>query len=276
MNDPHKFNPKSKGFKEITWIPIRNLSVVWAQSQRKLKEKHAQDIADNFDPEMFGLLAVTRPNGHGMYHVIDGHHRRVAVEKLWGEDEMVPCQVFDAEDPARAAKLFDEINTRRKSPQPIEIFRVRVTAGNKVQVSINKIVQSCGYIISSHGGKTKHDVPTISCVGALEAVYMTSGGDVLKETLDTINAVWGIDTGAVGAVMVRGIGEFLSEFRDFDRVRLRERMANSTPARLLGRAKQWQEIHGGGAASAVKRIMIELYNDGLRTEKKRLRPTIKE
>src|SRR5215469_8065840 len=91
----------------ITWIRVKNLSVVWVQAQRPLDPKFAREIADNFDPEMFGTIAVTLPNGKGMYHIIDGNHRRAAVEHLWGSEEMVPCEIFQASDPARAARIFD-------------------------------------------------------------------------------------------------------------------------------------------------------------------------
>ena len=156
------FEKTNKGFKEIKWIPVKNLSVVWAQAQRGLDERHAQQIADNFDPEMFGTLAVTKPNGHGVYHIIDGHHRKVAVEKLWGDGELVPCQVFDADDPARAAKLFDHINTARKAPQPIDVFKVRVTAGNEIEVAVSNTVKHAGFNIGTKNSGLAKALRTIT------------------------------------------------------------------------------------------------------------------
>lgn len=270
-----KFDVKSKAFKEIAWISVENISVVWAQSQRPLNESHAQKIADNFDPEMFGTLAVTKPNGRGIYHAIDGHHRKVAVEKLWGGKEKVPCQIFDAEDPARAAELFDSINTRRKNPNPLDIFRVRVTAKREQEVQIDKIVRKCGYIVSNNRGRNDNG---IACVAALAAVYLSYGGEVLENTLNLIKAVWGIeDDTATQANIVRGFGEFLSEFRDIDWKRLREAMSHKyTPARLQAAAKMGKEMHGGSLATEVKKLMVNAYNQGLRSGAKKLKSKSKD
>lgn len=267
MTDVNKFNPKLKAFKEIKWIPIKNLSVVWTEAQRPLNSKHAQMIADSFDPEMFGTIAVTKPNGHGVYHVIDGHHRKVAVEKLWGADESIPCQVFDAEDPARAAQLFDHINSGRKAPSPLELFKVRVAAGNELQVGVNNIVLKCGYTA------TGHQANSIACVAALEAVYHTHGPVVLEATLRLIKKIWGgDDVTAVCANIVRGIGSFLSEYRHADMERLVQAMANKyTPARLQGAAKTAREMTGGNISTAIKELMVTTYNATVRSEKAKLK-----
>lgn len=269
-----KFNQKAKGFKEITWIPVKNISVIWAQSQRPLNEKHAQKIADNFDPEMFGTLAVTKPNGRGIYHAIDGHHRKVAVETLWGDGEKVPCQVFDAEDPARAAALFDHINSARRNPQPIDLFKVRVTAGNEIEVGVNKVVNKCGYTINYRNAGGGNG---IQCVAALKSVYESYGSAVLENTLNLIRAIWPDDETATEANIVRGIGEFLSEYRDLDWKRLREVVgAKYTPARLQGAAKTGREMHGGKLPTEIKKLLVTAYNSGLRSSKKKLKPKSKE
>lgn len=260
-----RFNQAQKGFKEIRWIPVKNISVIWAEAQRPLNEKHAQNIADNFDPEMFGTLAVTKPNGHGIYHAIDGHHRKVAVERLWGKDEMVPCQVFDAEDPARAAQLFDHINSARKTPQPLDLFRVRVTAGNEVQVGVNAIVLKCGYTV------TGRQPNSIACVAALEGVYQTCGPVILEATLRLIKKIWGVDQSAVCAPIIRGFGMFLSEFRHVDVDKLVQCMSNKyTPARLQGAARTAREMNGGILPTAVRDLTVATYNATVRSEKNKL------
>lgn len=266
-----KFDPRAKSFKEIVWIPVKNLSVVWAQSQRPLNEKHAQNIADNFDPEMFGTLSVTKPNGRGIYHTIDGHHRKVAVEKLWGGDEKVPCQVYDAEDPARAAKLFDHINSSRKNPNPIDLFKVRVTAKEEVEVAVNKVVNKCGYVVATKHGKLEN---AIACVSALKAVYQSYGPEVLENVLNLVKAIWGIqDQGATEAHIIRGFGEFLSEYRDIEWKRLRENIADkyAAPSRLQAAAKMGKEMHGGKIPTEIKKLMVTAYNSGLRSSSKKLK-----
>jgi hypothetical protein len=105
-----------EGAHSTKWIKIKHLSVVWATAQREFNERHASKIAASFDPDLFDDLVVTLPNGDGIYHVVDGQHRMAAIRSLWGEEEMVPCRVVTAQDPARAAVIFDKINTGRRLP----------------------------------------------------------------------------------------------------------------------------------------------------------------
>lgn len=244
---------------EIEWISTDSLSVVWQQSQRSLDERFAKNIADNFDPEMFGTLAVTLPNGKGIYHLIDGQHRKRGVEIAFGKGQKVPCQIFQTTDPRRAAELFDEINSNRKTQQPLDFFKVRVTAGLPDYVHIAKIVRDNGYYVGRKGDKC------VSCVGALLAVYRAYGPETLDATLKVIQAAWGMDHNAVVASIVRGFGMFMSEFRTkANWQRLHESVAKRfTPGRFLGAAKAGRELAGGSVALAVRDLLVQTYNKGL-------------
>jgi hypothetical protein len=243
---------------KIEWIQCKNLSVVWAQAQRTLDAKHAQRIADELDPEMFGTLAVTLPNGDGIYHVIDGHHRKVAIESKFGGNERVPCQVFEATDPKRAAQLFDAINSHRKNLSPVEVFKVRVTAGVPDEVAVNKIVVASGYAVSTH----YESDTAISCVTSLLRVYRSFGPQVLEDTLKTVRATWGEDRHATYGAIVSGYGEFLAEYgRHIDWKRLRESVGKKyTPGKLMATAKSAREITGHNLSTAIKSLLITAYN----------------
>lgn len=255
-----------RGFRDVEWIHIKDLSIVWAEAQRPLNDAHAQRIADNLDPDMFGVISVTKPNGKGIYHVIDGQHRVVGATKAYGRDQKVPCQVFDAVDPARAAQIFDHINSGRRALQPIELFKVRVTAGNELQVEVNKIVVKCGYFIGHR------NVNAVQCVGALESVYQSYGPVVLEATLRLIRKMWGEETTATGALIIRGIGMLLSEFRHIDFERLAAAVSSKyTPARLLGAARTAKEMAGGVGPVIIRDILVARYNSTVRGDKNKLR-----
>jgi hypothetical protein len=262
---------QDRGFHETEWIPVKNLSIVWTEAQRPLNKLHAQRLADNFDPDMFGTISVTKPNGKGIYHVIDGQHRVVAVTEKWGHDEKVPCQVFDAVDPSRAAQIFDSVNSGRRALQPIELFKVRVTAGKELQVEVNKIVIKCGYFVGHRNANS------IQCVGALEVVYQSYGPIVLEATLRLIRKMWGEENSACGALIVRGIGMLLSEFRHLDFERLATAISSKyTPARLLGAAKTAKEMAGGVGPTIIRDILVARYNSQVRGDKNKLRVGIKK
>ena len=260
-DDGSGFDPKSQ---RITWIPVKNICVVWAQSQRPLDPKFARQIADNFDNEMFGTIAVTLPNGDGVYHAIDGHHRKAAVEMLWGKDEKVPCQVYNAHDPARAAEIFDTINSVRKPVRPVDLFNVRVTARNDAEVAVDRVVHANGYHITSSISSR-----SISAVAALLAVYQSYGEETLDATLKIIQATWGLDPNAVTAHILRGYGEFMSEHgRKATWQRLKDNIAKKfTPGQLVATARTAREVNGGSIPSNIKRVLVVQYNRGLANHK---------
>lgn len=243
------------------WIPIKNLSVVWATAQREFNERHAKKIADSFDPDLFDDLVVTLPNGDGIYHVVDGQHRMAAIRSIYGEEENVPCRVVSAKDPARAAVIFDKINTGRRLPSGIEKFRVRVTAGAETEVAINKVVSWLGCRIEADSGPN-----SIRATAALINVFNTFGLEVLKEALSTIRTTWRDDKGALEGPIIEGFGSLIGEHRGhLDWKRLRDKTALTyTPGRLLGQAKADKETLGGRISDGVRRVLIRNYNQGLR------------
>lgn len=268
-NESEEFNHAAH---KTAWIAVKNLSVIWAASQRDFDPKHSKRIADAFDPEMFGVLSVTLPNGEGIYHIIDGQHRKDAVQQLFGENEKVPCVIFNARDPSRAAVLFDKINTARKAPRPIDRFRVRVTARYKDECGVARIINQAGYTVGAGGGKN-----VIRCVDACIAIYKTFSPPVLAETLGVIRSTFGDDQNAVDAKLVRGYGKFLGSFAgNVDMKRLIEVVQQRfTPGKLVSAAKAASEINHTNISSGIAHVLLQHYNKKLRnplTDADRVQP----
>lgn len=243
------------------WIAVKDLSVVWSNAQRPCDDKWAQKIADNFDADLFGVVSVSMPNGSGVYHVIDGQHRVAAMKLLFGENEKVPCNVFDAAEPARAAHIFNQINTSRRRPGRIDIFRVRVTAGEEVEVAVDKIIRSLGYKV----GYNKID-GNISAVEALTYVYKIHGSDVLRYSLNLIKSTWGLSADAMIAPIIRGYAAFIAEHgKDAKWERMVDRVSKKfSPGHLLGAARSLREGLQCSTDEAVKQVLFNAYNHGLR------------
>lgn len=255
------FNLRQK----IEWIETEKLNVVWASAQRPLDEKFAQSIADNFDPDKFGTLSVTLPNGRGVYHIIDGQHRVRAVEIALGPNQKVPCQVFDAHDPARAAELFDEINSHRRAPRVLDFFKVRVTAKEADHLAVVKILRDNGYIVGS-----RNEEKAIWSVSALLGIYRSYGGNVLDATLKILQATWGMDKNARVSPLLRGFAMFMAEHGSkINWQKLHEAIARRyTPGRFIGAVKTQRELSGGSLAEAIRDQLVAIYNRGQRSQTK--------
>lgn len=247
--------------REEKWLPLARLNVKYIDAQRPLNVQFAEKIAENFDPYRFGRIQVAQVNGK--YHIVDGQTRCAAVRQLWGDEEMVPCDVIPASSPAEAAELFLGINDDRRPIQAIDRFRVSVTAGRPDYVAVNNLLKGLGYTI----GMGAED-GLFAAVASAMTVYRRHGEDVLRDALLILQATWGKDRESVHSALVQGYAELVATYGGaIDRKRLSSRVAKElTPAALLGRAKGLSEMFRCTRPKGVVRALVAVYNHGLRTE----------
>lgn len=247
----------------IKWIPVKNLSVVWQNTQRDFDDKWAKTIAAQFDPDLFGVLSVTLPNGNGIYHCIDGQHRKAAVQSLYGDNELVPCRIFDATEPQRAADMFIKNNTGRKPLRHVTLFNTAVTAGYEIETAVDKIVRRMGYKVG-----TSSTDGIIKCPSALVSIYKSFGAKTLTDTLAVLQETFGKDHNALGTQLIRGYGAFIAEYHEANLQRLIDRVQKKyTPGRLIGASRSIMESWRISAAESVKEVLVNTYNYGLKTGK---------
>jgi ParB-like nuclease family protein len=256
-------------------IPVNRLSVIWVQSQRSYDEKWAKHIADNFDPDLFDPLIVTKPNGEGIYHIVEGQHRRHALEMFAakmnkrGEDpglELAPCRVIEDADPVRAAQIWIRVNKGRKGIRPVPEFRIAVQAEQEPEMSINRIVTRCGYKVSDDRSMDN----AMSAVAALKSVYNRHDASTLKHTLDALRLCWKADPQGVQGNLIRGFGIFLHEFGSHvDAKRLQKLVGEKfSPHQFLAAAKARRENTQETVEEAIAENLIREYNRGLREDLK--------
>lgn len=256
----------------VVYIPVKQLSVVWTQSQRPYNDKWAQEIADNFDPDMFDPLIVTKPNGEGIYHVIEGQHRRHALEKYAAKfpgkpgDEQAPCRVVAEANPARAAQIWLGVNSGRKAVRPIAGFLVAVVARQEPEVTINNVVIHAGYRVSAAKGPD-----TIAAVSALRTVYDRHGKQTLGTVLRVLRLVWEGDPQAVSSPLLRGFGIFLHEFNvHVDNKRLANRIGKKwSPYEFVLAAEARKKSTMERLDVAISELLLREYNSGLKEHRLR-------
>lgn len=254
-----------KSSHETKWIKVKFISVIWAQSQRGLNTREAKRIAEELDPDAFGTIQVTKPNGKGVYHCVDGQTRVAAVRMLWGEEEMVPCNILPVKDPRRAADIFTKINSGRSKPHAIELFHVAVTAGHEAEVAVNKLVTSLSYRVEKVSSSKEG---TITAIGICLKVYHRFGLNTLRDVLIVIQGTWGMIRSSVDSSIISGYASILGKHRHIDHSRLMDRMKKDySPERLIGAARGLRETYGGSIGDNVARVIEITYNHGLKSKK---------
>lgn len=254
-----------EGTPPVVWIPVNKLFVDPDVNTRPLQAARVQRLAENFDPDLIGVLDVA-PREHGRYAVIDGQHRAEAVREALGADQNVPCWVHKRITKAKQASLFVGLNNSAAVP-PLYQFIGRVHADDPKAVAIMELLNAAGLKLES-GARDG----TIRCVSTLEKIYNgagdpSAGPKALANTLSIIINAWGATTSSMNGSIVEGIGLVLLRYRDqVDHEALVQKLATTKggPAALLGQARALKDWRGGTVPRAVAGAVVTIYNKGRR------------
>lgn len=247
--------PESKA--RLEWLPVGRLTVSQF-AQREYKPGWVDYIKANFDPEVIGVLTVNERDG--VYYVVDGQHRKLAVEDMWGESEKVQCRIYSGLSEQQEAELFLRINSVL-SVSSYAKFMVGVTAGRLAECEIAATVQRKGLTVTTTSGPG-----TIRATQTLRIIYRRGGAELVDQTLDVILNSYG--ESALDAPILNGISAVLHRYA-----------GKVNPERLVERLSSIRNGVGGLLSEAAVLTMstkkprwqcvaattVEVYNRGTRS-----------
>ena len=224
-------------------LPVSKLMIDPRVQRKELIVAHAREIAKNFDPKAFGVLTVSRRED-GVLILLDGQHRKTALELAGLGDEEVPCHVLDGLTLPQEASLFRALN-KTKRVNPLDQFLVSVVQEDPDAVAVNKICEQEGWKI--YPGKVDNRIVATSSV---LKVYLGFNGerqernpDALRRTLSVIRGTWGGAHAGVKGPLLLGIGAVFrkhgEQITNEDASTLAERLGEQSggPGGLLAQAQ---------------------------------------
>lgn len=230
--------PKTK----VTMLSVAALQVD-DRYQREINEKRVRKLAKEFDWTLFGILEVSKRNGHGQHIVFDGQHRLTAAREL--DIDQVPCLIHEGLTPEEEADLFAQLQMKRKNLTQIERFRAQVFAGNPESVAIQSILDSVDVKLDSR----RHSGDTVSAIMTLENIFRSRGGGHLKRVLSESLLIWQGKNGSMQGSFIDGFSRFLYGYGDKRyTVDVRERLERANPMTILHSSSA---IRGGGSQIGV-------------------------
>ncbi len=228
--------------------------------QRRRDDRHASQIARNFDPMAFGVFLVSE-RADGKLYIIDGQHRWVALEMLGSLDEMIPCHIYRGLTREDEAFIF-QMSTNRKAITPIDRFRSKLFYCDPQSVRINEILRKYGYQISYNNNAVK-------AVAAIEKVYRFQGPDRIDEIFGLIHAATEDDPDqSPHQTLIVGLNAFLNRYEDqYDRSRLIRVIRNAGGDRIARQAVALRDLINEQAAYAAGRVILKEYNTNMRVNR---------
>lgn len=240
-------------------VEVNRLSL-HPRANRETIPARVRKYEKEMDLDKLGRLAAWRDNRN--LYVIDGQHRKLALEALGLGDWKVRVDVYEGLTFEDACHLFLGLNDSMLV-RPFDKFDKAAKAGYEAEIETQRIVRSAGLEISSQAGDGK-----IAAVTAAVDIWRMDRGESLARCLQWEAEAWGSIAAALEGNTLRGLGLVAARYNgELDDAALVKKLSKfpGGPAALLGRAKAQKDIKGGTVARNVAGIVVDLYNKGRRS-----------
>jgi hypothetical protein len=193
------------GGAHLEWVPVSQMRIS-PRAQRKhdgpSSRAKIEYIATHFDPDKAGTPTVNHRDG--IFWVIDGGHRYLALVEMGWEDQSIQCWTFRDLSEAEEADMFLSLNDV-KPVSGMDKFQRALVAKRPLETDINRVVQSADLTIG-----TGRDA--IACVGAITKTYNAGGPRVLATTLRIIRDSYGMP--GFTSKVTEGVGLFVANYEN--------------------------------------------------------------
>lgn len=232
-----------------------------ARTNREVQPGRVRRLVNEMDPDALGRFAVWR-DGRNFY-VIDGQHRKLALEELGLPDWPVLCDVYEGMSFAEACEQFLKLNDGL-AVRPYDKFDKGVKAGRQECVETMRAVEDAGFRVAPQAGDGK-----LVCVAAAVESWKLDQGVALRRALGWSSAAWGHTAQASEGQIVRAFSLIANAYPngELDDAALIKKLAKhgGGAASLIGAAKSARDIKGGTVARNLACIVIDIYNKGRRS-----------
>jgi hypothetical protein len=227
--------------------------------QRDVDPKRVRKMADDFDPRLLGVIDVSARMG-GRYAILDGQHRHALIIEARGADTPVVCQVYEGLTLDDEARLFHEINVRRKALNFWDRWKARRASGDER-------VQLIEAVLANHGLKV-NPAPgdgNVIATAALELIVDEIGDHYLLDSVIVILlSSFGRSRDAFQGPILQALAYVLANYppAELDRDRLVQQLSEVPVRQLRARAGGLREMHKGTTARLVGEVIVSQYNRG--------------
>lgn len=198
-----------------TWSEIRTLSTgmleINPKYQRALDLEWVKNIAENFNPDLVGIIQVSCRRGH--YYVFDGQHTIKALQLAFNnQDYPVTCKVYYGLTESDEAKLFYDFNQRKKKINSREIIKAQVAFGDDLTMDFLKCTKDAGFSIDPTRKTTCRY--NISAIKKAQKCFILLGAETYSRMLEFIRETWNGETWSVSQKILSGMTMLFRVFDD--------------------------------------------------------------
>jgi hypothetical protein len=260
--DDHAEAARPSRTRPALYVAALRAAVLFADSsyQRVLDDLRVQRMVDDFDPTLLGVLEVS-DRENGTFAILDGQHRWAVVQDAHPDhaEAHLVCQVHRGLTVEDEARVFYEIDVRRKTLSGWDRWKARRGAGDPTVLSIERVVRDADLSVepSSRDGN-------VAATVALEKVWRIGGDALLSSTLTVLRFGFGAVRDAFDGQLIQAAAIVLTTYDadELDVQRLIEQLQTIPPRMVKARAQALKEAHRAELARLCAAVMIERYNAG--------------
>ena len=241
------------------WTEMRFMSVsdlkVAPEYQRLLNLKWAQEIADNFNPDLVQVLQISYRDGQ--YYIIDGQHTTKAIRIRFKDNEYpLLCKIYYGLTKQEEAQMFYLFNKCRKSMDSASMLKAQLASGKEEVTEFFKCTRDAGFIIDPV--KRSNCQYGIVAVRTAQNCFRGLGTERYLRMLNLLKATWDGKRWSLTQQMLNAMATFLAAFEDQidDKTFIRQ-LRNISENDLLSEAGTFA---AQGRAISLASAMVTFYN----------------
>lgn len=223
----------------FSWIKPEDLYVDETY-QRPLSIERVWEIVTRFTWSLYNPLWIADRKRKGTLFVVDGRHRLTSASILGPKLlPTVPCEIHVTESVEEEARIFVELQERRRKITSAQRFAAKLVYGDPIAIDLQKLMSKHGFKVPTDnfaGAGTVAAPNEITAVATLEAIYRSGGKTRVDAVLQIVREAWDGVPPTTSAYMLRAVNRVLE----------REPGKNPTTlARRLGDKDAWGLIERG-------------------------------
>ena len=153
------------------------------------------------------------------------------------------------------------MNQEHTKPNPAEIFKAGIIAGDEETIIINRIFTNLGLNIGVGPGENK-----VRAISTVKRVYRNAGEKVLQDTLYTIKSAYGDSSSTMRDVLISAVAIVYNRYGDSVEV---SRMITTlqkfgNPNSLIANAKSMMSNQNQVTSTALPYLIVNAYNQRLK------------
>jgi hypothetical protein len=230
--------------------------------QRPLSADRVWEIASTFTWSLFDPLWVGDRKRRGTLYVVDGRHRLAAASILGPKlIDAVPCQIRVTESVEEEARIFVELQERRRKITSAQRFAAKLVFKDPIALELQSIMSKYGFKVASDkfGGSALDAAQNeITAVGTLEKIFRAGGRSRVHGVLTVIRQAWDGVPPTTSAWVLRAVNRLLEREPGKKPETFARKLKEKDPWGLIERGQRFAHSNEIPTSEALADVLIKV------------------